>query len=98
MTVTGRARYTRMSPTKIPQVRVWTRPTGIPRTRRHSAAHPGTPGKIEPYLSTKQRKPGSCAGIPVLVLVVRGRVELPTFRFSGGRSYQLSYLTWPGPQ
>ena len=25
--------------------------------------------------------------------VVRGRVELPTFRFSGGRSYQLSYLT-----
>ena len=29
-------------------------------------------------------------------LVVRGRVELPTFRFSGGRSYQLSYLTWLG--
>ena len=28
-----------------------------------------------------------------LKLVVRGRVELPTFRFSGGRSYQLSYLT-----
>ena len=26
-------------------------------------------------------------------LVVRGRVELPTFRFSGGRSYQLSYMT-----
>ena len=31
-------------------------------------------------------------------MVVRGRVELPTFRFSGGRSYQLSYLTWLGPQ
>ena len=31
-------------------------------------------------------------------LVVRGRVELPTFRFSGGRSYRLSYLTWLGPQ
>jgi hypothetical protein len=30
--------------------------------------------------------------------VVRGRVELPTFRFSGGRSYQLSYLTWLGPR
>ena len=31
-------------------------------------------------------------------MVVRGRVELPTFRFSGGRSYRLSYLTWLGPQ
>jgi hypothetical protein len=28
-------------------------------------------------------------------IVVRGRIELPTFRFSGGRSYQLSYLTGP---
>ena len=27
-------------------------------------------------------------------LVVRGGVEPPTFRFSGGRSYRLSYLTW----
>ena len=30
--------------------------------------------------------------------MVRGRVELPTFRFSGGRSYQLSYLTSAGTQ
>jgi hypothetical protein len=26
------------------------------------------------------------------LLVARGRIELPTYRFSGGRSYQLSYL------
>jgi hypothetical protein len=30
--------------------------------------------------------------------VVRDRIELSTFRFSGGRSYRLSYLTWMGPQ
>jgi hypothetical protein len=30
-------------------------------------------------------------------LVVRGGVEPPTFRFSGGRSYRLSYLTAPEP-
>jgi hypothetical protein len=28
-------------------------------------------------------------------LVARGRIELPTYRFSGGRSYQLSYLAVP---
>ena len=31
-------------------------PTGIPRTRRHSAAHPGTPAKIEPKTSPEQAK------------------------------------------
>ena len=30
-------------------------------------------------------------------VVVRGGVEPPTFRFSGGRSYRLSYLTLPWP-
>ena len=30
-------------------------------------------------------------------LVVRDRIELSTFRFSGGRSYRLSYLTRLGP-
>ena len=30
-------------------------------------------------------------------VVVRGGIEPPTFRFSGGRSYRLSYLTLPRP-
>src|ERR1700760_4927719 len=34
-----------------------------------------------------------CPGSSAARLVVRGGVEPPTFRFSGGRSYQLSYLT-----
>jgi hypothetical protein len=29
-------------------------------------------------------------------LVARGGIEPPTYRFSGGRSYQLSYLAVPG--
>jgi hypothetical protein len=29
-------------------------------------------------------------------VVARGGVEPPTYRFSGGRSYQLSYLAEPG--
>ena len=33
-------------------------------------------------------------GFPCWWMVVRDRIELSTFRFSGGRSYQLSYLTW----
>jgi hypothetical protein len=30
------------------------------------------------------------------LLVARGGIEPPTYRFSGGRSYQLSYLAVPG--
>jgi hypothetical protein len=40
---------------------------------------------------------GSCSRrIAWSDVVVRGGVEPPTFRFSGGRSYQLSYLTKTG--
>src|SRR5690349_12100012 len=42
-------------------------------------------------------KGSSARSIACSELVVRGGVEPPTFRFSGGRSYQLSYLTVPGP-
>jgi hypothetical protein len=41
--------------------------------------------------------PGACASCDTIFdgvfVVVRGGVEPPTFRFSGGRSYRLSYLT-----
>ncbi len=32
---------------------------------------------------------------PAASVVARGGVEPPTFHFSGGRSYQLSYLAVP---
>src|SRR5712664_4079930 len=32
-------------------------------------------------------------GVLAVKMVVRGGVEPPTYRFSGGRSYRLSYLT-----
>jgi hypothetical protein len=42
-------------------------------------------------------KDTACAAFPLVRVVVRGGVEPPTFRFSGGRSYQLSYLTGLAP-
>ena len=48
----------------------------------------------EPGASRILRSPGQILRDEV---VVRGGVEPPTFRFSGGRSYQLSYLTSTGP-
>ena len=47
---------------------------------------------------SKPRQLGlSITAFPLFGVVVRGGVEPPTFRFSGGRSYQLSYLTSAGP-
>ena len=74
------------SPTKIPQIRVWTRPTGIPRTPRHSAAHPGTPGKMKCTCPLNSGNPAQVQGFPCWWLVVRDRIELSTFRFSEGLS------------
>ncbi len=44
---------------------------------------------------TRSRNP--LRGLRLLVAVGRGGVEPPTFHFSGGRSYQLSYLPAPVP-
>ena len=43
-------------PAEIPQARVPGHPTRSPRTRRHSAAHSGTPAKIETKTSLEQAK------------------------------------------
>jgi hypothetical protein len=48
------------------------------RCAHQAEAHPVYPGGV----SADQRR-----------CVVRDRIELSTFRFSGGRSYRLSYLT-----
>ncbi len=42
-------------------------------------------------VSTKQRTPSSLRLLGIVV-VARVGIEPTTFRFSGGRSYQLSYL------
>ncbi len=42
-------------------------------------------------VSTKQRVPSSLRLLGIVV-VARVGIEPTTFRFSGGRSYQLSYL------
>jgi hypothetical protein len=40
-----------------------------------------------------RRNAGTAGCWPCRSVVVRDRIELSTFRFSGGRSYRLSYLT-----
>ncbi len=45
-----------------------------------------------------RRNAGDAGCQPCRSVVVRDRIELSTFRFSGGRSYRLSYLTWLGPR
>ena len=57
--------------------------SSISAVRIEQSAHQGSAGCVP----TGQR-----------AFVVRDRIELSTFRFSGGRSYRLSYLTWLGPQ
>jgi len=65
-------------------------------------AHSGSWGKpsaevVAVTVAVKNAPSGNPAGrFGCSCGVVRGGVEPPTFRFSGGRSYQLSYLTVPG--
>ena len=54
------------------------------RTGHHGQPQDRTP-RVSGYIPAAQAHIG---------LVVRDRIELSTFRFSGGRSYRLSYLTW----
>ena len=45
---------------------------------------------------TEARDPMAPTTFPLVEGVARGGVEPPTYRFSGGRSYQLSYLAGTG--
>ena len=48
--------------------------------------------QLSPELSPAGRDGEGCPCRTPEVLVARGGIEPPTYRFSGGRSYQLSYL------
>jgi hypothetical protein len=86
-------------PTEIPQVRL---PGPPPQT---SHGHGGIPRHTPALLLKWRRKrllnrrnAGAAGCQPCRSVVVRDRIELSTFRFSGGRSYRLSYLTWLNTQ
>jgi hypothetical protein len=63
----------------------WAQPAAVSRNQRSQPEN----GKQRLTAFTQVRR---CLFRSVVV-VVRGGVEPPTFRFSGGRSYRLSYLT-----
>jgi hypothetical protein len=81
-----RGKVLRSSPVSGPDrpqdLRLWAR-------RNRSGGRTWTLSKVPLCLLTLQESGCAC----VSESVVRGGVEPPTFRFSGGRSYQLSYLT-----
>ena len=83
------------SPTEIPQVRVPDPPPQVSHGQggisRHTWALVVKSGRTCPLNSGN---PAQVQGFPCWWMVVRDRIELSTFRFSGGRSYRLSYLTW----
>jgi hypothetical protein len=60
---------------------------GIPR---HT---PALMLKLRRKRPLNRRNAGAAGCRPCRSVVVRDRIELSTFRFSGGRSYRLSYLT-----
>ena len=72
-------------PTKIPQVRVWTRPTGLRTDKtgipRQTSARLVKLSRICPLNSGNPTKSGFPSGV-----AVRGRVELQILHFSEGLS------------
>jgi hypothetical protein len=66
---------------------------------RLTAGPGGIPRVLTARFRAKDSESRLCSSEPLacqIETVVRGGVEPPTFRFSGGRSYQLSYLTATG--
>ena len=78
-------RTLRRAPQKSHKSAIRTAPTDIPRTRRHSAAHPGTHAKIENKTAFDQAKRRFCRLSAVPIGGGQGQdrtVDLPLFRRS----------------
>jgi hypothetical protein len=76
-------RTLRRAPQKSHKSAIRTAPTDIPRTRRHSAAHPGTHAKIENKTAFDQAKCRFCRLSAVPIGGGQGQdrtVDLPLFR------------------
>ena len=83
------------SPQKSHKSASRTRPTSIPRTRRHSAAHPGTPGKLSRICPLNSGNPAQVQGFPCWCWWSGAGSNCRPSAFQGAAFPQVSACTHP---